>query len=90
MNTVAVHVTVANRLGLHARPAMAIVDAASQFTSDIQIRKEEQTVDAKSIMQLMILAATEGTELELTATGDDADTAISELTALFARKFDED
>jgi len=90
VNTVAVHVTVANRLGLHARPAMAIVDAASQFTSDIQVRKGEQTVDAKSIMQLMILAATEGTELELTATGDDADAAISELTDLFARKFDEE
>lgn len=90
MQTAAAIVTISNRLGLHARPAMAFVDAANGFTCDIRVRKGDQVVDGKSIMQLMMLAATEGTELEISADGQDADAAIEELRGLVDRRFDEE
>ncbi|MEM7625656.1 MAG: HPr family phosphocarrier protein [Planctomycetota bacterium] len=84
------NVTISNRLGLHARPAMSLVDTASGFSSDIKIAKDQQVVDAKSIMQLMMLAATKGTRLTVTADGPDADDAVAAITALVDSKFDED
>ncbi|XAM00480.1 HPr family phosphocarrier protein [Phycisphaeraceae bacterium D3-23] len=83
-------VTILNKLGLHARPAMSLVDHASQFSSKIQITKGDQTVDGKSIMQIMMLAATQGTELEITAEGDDAEKAITTLEKLVKNKFGEE
>ncbi len=88
--TAAATVTVVNRLGLHARPAMALVDAASRFDSEVVVRKGDQSVDGKSIMNVLMLAANEGTQLELAATGPDADEAIEQLAGLFARGFDEE
>jgi len=82
--------TIVNRLGLHARPAMAFVDAASQFTSTVTVANAGNTVDGKSIMQMMMLAATKGTELEITADGDDAKQACDELRTLIKSGFDED
>lgn len=82
-------VTITNRLGLHARPAMALVDAANQFSSDIMVAKGQQSIDGKSIMQVMMLAATQGTELTITATGPDAESAVQYLRELVDRKFDE-
>jgi phosphotransferase system HPr (HPr) family protein len=82
-------VTITNRLGLHARPAMALVDAANQFSSDIIMAKGQQSIDGKSIMQVMMLAATQGTELTITATGPDAESAVQYLRELVDRKFDE-
>lgn len=90
MASASANVTISNRLGLHARPAMSLVDTASGFSSDIKITKDSQVVDAKSIMQLMMLAATKGTELQITAEGPDADNAIAAITALVDSKFDED
>lgn len=84
------NVVIQNRLGLHARPAMSLVDTASGFTSDIRIEKAGQSVDGKSIMQLMMLAATQGTELKVTANGPDADQAIHAIRDLIDRKFDEE
>ena len=84
------NVTITNRLGLHARPAMALVDAASGFASDIRVSKGDQTVDGKSIMQIMMLAATQGTTLTITAEGPDAETAVTSLRELVERKFDEE
>ena len=83
-------VTIQNRLGLHARPAMTFVEVASAYASDIKVRREGQVVDGKSIMQMMLLAATQGTELEITALGDDASEAIDALVDLVNRGFDED
>ncbi len=83
-----------NRLGLHARPAMAFVDLACTFTSEITVRRTDNApgdpVDGKSIMMMMMLAATQGTELEISATGDDADKACADLKALIDRGFDEE
>jgi len=83
-------IRIRNRLGLHARPAMSFVDTANGFDCEIHVRKGDQVVDGKSIMQMMMLAATQGTELQLLADGPDADAALSALTELVERKFDED
>jgi len=90
MEAMRTKVTIENRLGLHARPAMSFVDAASQFAADIKLVKGDQAVDGKSIMQLMMLAATQGTELEITAEGTDAEQAIAALEKLVKDKFGEE
>ncbi len=90
MSTATAQVVITNRLGLHARPAMAVVDTAAGFTSDIKLTKGSQVVDAKSIMQLMMLAATKGTTLTITASGPDAQDAAATLKALIDSKFGED
>ncbi len=75
---------------MHARPAMSFVDTASQFSAEITVYKKDQAVDAKSIMQLMMLAATKGTELRIVADGNDAEEALTALEDLVKRGFDED
>ncbi len=86
--------TIKNRLGLHARPAMAFVDLACTFTSEITVRRTDNSpgdpVDGKSIMMMMMLAATQGTELEITASGEDAAKACEQLKALVDAGFDEE
>ena len=92
-NVRSVKVKISNRLGLHARPAMVFVETASKYQSDITVRRcdQKETVDGKSIMQLMMLAATHGTEIEITAKNhDDADAAIKDLIALVNSKFQEE
>jgi len=87
---VTVAVTIQNRLGLHARPAMAFVDVANQFKCDIKVSKAGHSVDGKSIMQMMMLAATQGTVLQIEAKGPDAPQAADALKQLVDRKFDEE
>ncbi|MBH04947.1 MAG: phosphocarrier protein HPr [Phycisphaeraceae bacterium] len=82
-------VTILNPLGLHARPAMAFVDAANAFDADIRVIKGTQSVDGKSIMQMMMLAASQGTRLEVAADGVDATDAVAALCDLVKRGFDE-
>ena len=91
-NSVSAKVTISNRLGLHARPAMMFVEVASKFEADVNVRRTDQSelVDGKSIMQLMMLAATQGTELELTACGNEAQNAIDDLIELINSKFSEE
>ena len=85
-------VTIVNRLGMHARPAMILAETAQEFSADITIRRMDQdnVVDAKSIMQLMMLAATEGTALEIKANGSDADSSVDRLVALIKNGFNEE
>jgi len=90
MEAVTATVTIKNKLGLHARPAMSFVDKANSFTCNIQVHKQDQSVDGKSIMQLMMLAATKGTQLTITAEGDDADAAIAALCELVETGFEEE
>lgn len=93
MPKVSREIVVSNKLGLHARPAMQFVDLANQFKSAITVNKggeEPATADGKSVMQMIILAATEGTPLVIEADGDDAETAVSKLTELFESKFGEE
>lgn len=85
--------SIRNRLGLHARPAMAFVDAASGFKCTVTVRRVDgpgEIVDGKSIMQMMMLAATQGVELEITAEGEDAAEACDILRKLVESGFDEE
>jgi phosphocarrier protein HPr len=82
--------TVQNKLGIHARPAAMFVKTASRFACEIMVEKDGETVNGKSIMGLMMLAAGPGSKLSLHANGNDAQEAISEIEALLQRKFDED
>ncbi len=88
--SVAARVTIVNRLGLHARPAMCFVDVASGFAASVMVKRGDQAVDGKSIMQMMLLAATKGTELEIECVGDDAPAACAALKKLVESGFDED
>ena len=81
---------VSNKLGVHARPAAMFVKIANRFSSDIFVEKDGETINGKSIMGLMMLAAGPGSKLRVKATGDDAMQALNEIEALLKRKFDED
>ncbi len=85
------HIKITNRLGMHARPAMILAETAQKFDSNITLRRTDQDafVDAKSIMQLMMLAATQGTALIITANGEDAEDAVIELESLVKEGFNE-
>ncbi len=85
-------VTIKNKLGLHARPAMMFVETASKYQAEVSVCRTDQSepVDGRSIMQMMMLAATEGTELEISATGEDAENAVEALVDLVKSNFQED
>jgi phosphocarrier protein len=82
--------TIANKLGIHARPAAMFVKVANRFASEIFVEKDGEKINGKSIMGLMMLAAGPGSKLTLHVKGADAPQAITELEALVKRKFDED
>ncbi|HOB35296.1 MAG: HPr family phosphocarrier protein [Firmicutes bacterium] len=75
-------VTVRNKTGLHARPAALFVQKANQFKSEISIVKGEKEVSAKSIMGVMSLAVSQGTEITIKAQGEDAQQAVDALVEL--------
>lgn len=91
-NTAATHIRellVQNKMGIHARPAAMIVRVTNKFKSEVFVEKEDEQVNGKSIMGLMMLAAAKGSKIKFIATGEDAEAMLNELEALFARKFDE-
>ena len=81
---------VANKLGIHARPAAMFVKTANRFSCDIFVEKDGEKVNGKSIMGLMMLAAGPGSKLTVHAHGQDASQALAELETLIKRKFDEE
>ena len=81
---------VANKLGLHARPAALFVHAASKFKSAVVVTKDGLEINGKSVMGLMLLAAECGSKLKIRADGPDEKQAVEELSKLFSRKFDEE
>jgi phosphocarrier protein len=82
-------VVLSNKMGLHARPSTQIATTASRFSCDIQLGKDEMTVDAKSVLELLMLAAECGTELTIAAEGDDAKEAVAALVELVKGRFGE-
>jgi phosphocarrier protein len=82
-------VRIINRLGLHARAAAKLVTCASGFQSQVEVERNGQRVNGKSIMGVMMLAASQGTDIVLEATGEDADAALDALEALVAERFGE-
>ena len=83
-------VEIINKLGMHARAAAKFVNLASTFSSNVQVERNGQKVEGKSIMGVMMLAAAKGTEITLHIIGDDADACIDELENLINNRFDED
>lgn len=81
---------ITNKLGLHARAAAKVVAIASQYNARIRVRRGEQEVDAKSIMGLLTLGAGQGSHVAITVDGEDEDEALTALTDLFQRHFDEE
>lgn len=83
-------VTVRNKLGLHARPASEFAQTAQQFESEITVSKAGHASDGKSVIGLLMLAAGEGTTLNITAHGADAEEAMTALTALIDNQFEKE
>ncbi|MFP4105608.1 MAG: HPr family phosphocarrier protein [Phycisphaerae bacterium] len=89
MATVEEEVTIVNKYGLHARPAMQLVELANSFNSIVEVSNASLTVDAKSIMSVMRLGATMGTQLKIVADGEDAEQAVAALKKLVQEGFGE-
>jgi phosphocarrier protein len=83
-------VTIINKLGLHARAAAKLVTCASEYSSEILLSNNDQSVNGKSIMGVMLLAAGQGTMLSLTADGEDENAAADALETLIRNRFGED
>lgn len=82
-------VTISNRLGLHARAAAKLVGVAAGYGADVVLEKQGQRVNGKSIMGVMMLAASQGTALQLSVDGEDETEAFEALVALIDDKFGE-
>ena len=82
--------TIPNRLGLHARPASLLVKTLARFESDVFISRDNQIVNGKSIMGVMMLAAEFGSKVLFKISGEDEEDALEAVLELFERKFDED
>lgn len=82
-------VTVSNPQGLHARPAYVLVNTASQFQAEIEVIRDGEAMNAKSIMAILTLGAEQGVQLTLRATGTDAQRALDAIEALFVAGFGE-
>jgi phosphocarrier protein len=83
-------ITVANRAGVHARPAALLVQAAKDFKSSIYFEKDKDRINAKSIMGILTLGATYETELTILAEGEDEKEAVGTIVRLFESKFQEE
>ena len=88
--TLSKRLEIKNRLGLHARAAAQLVQIAAQFDADITVTKEGQTVDGKSILGLMMLAAAQGTTIDVSASGPQAAEAMFAIERLVDQKFNEE
>ncbi|MBZ0112895.1 MAG: HPr family phosphocarrier protein [Thermoanaerobaculia bacterium] len=82
-------IEIVNRLGLHARAAAKLVQLASGFESDIKINRQQDEVDGKSILGIMMLAAAQGTHVTVSCEGSDEEQAMKAVAQLFADKFGE-
>ena len=80
---------VQNKMGIHARPAAMIVRITNKFRAEVLVEKDEEQVNGKSIMGLMMLAAAQGSELTVSTQGDDAEQALAALRELVENRFGE-
>ena len=79
-----------NKLGLHARAAAKLIGVTGRFSADIMLEKDGRAVDGKSIMSVMMLAASKGTTLKISANGEDEAAAMDAIETLINNRFDED
>jgi phosphocarrier protein len=82
--------TIVNKLGLHARAATKLVKLASSFESAVQVKRKQREVNGKSIMGVMLLAASKGSDIELLVNGNDETSAMSKLSDLIKSGFGEE
>ncbi|TVR11267.1 MAG: HPr family phosphocarrier protein [Planctomycetota bacterium] len=82
-------VTISNKMGLHARPSTKISEVANQYSCDVQLTKEGLTVDAKSVLELLMLAAECGSQVIIAADGEQAEEAVVAISELIESKFGE-
>jgi phosphocarrier protein HPr len=83
-------VVIQNKYGLHARPAAEFVKQAHKFACDVWVRKDDLEVNGKSIMGMMMLAAEQGSEIVIRASGGDAEEAVDVLAEMVMSRFGED
>ena len=88
--TLSKNLEIKNRLGLHARAAAQMVQIATQFDADIMVAKDGQEVNGKSILGLMMLAAAQGTSIEVSVSGPQAAEALAAIERLIEQKFHEE
>ena len=89
MPSIEQRVVLTNKMGLHARPSTQIATTAGKFESEMTIGKDGLSVDAKSVLELLMLAAECGSELTVTADGDDAEQAVAAIVELVEGRFGE-
>ncbi len=82
-------ITIVNRLGLHARAAAQLVRMANEYPCDINLDKDGQISSAKSVMEVLMLGATSGTSLKISANGEKEDEALKAIIELFEARFNE-
>jgi len=82
-------IMIKNKLGLHARAAVKFVNLANRFTSTVKIVKDGNEIDGKSILGILTLAATQGSQIALVVSGKDEEAALEALTGLINNRFDE-
>ncbi|WP_045857296.1 HPr family phosphocarrier protein [Teredinibacter purpureus] len=83
------HLQIINKLGLHARAATKLANIANRFSARTEVTANGKSTDAKSIMSLMLLAASKGTEIQLRTEGEDEEAAMAAVTNLINNRFDE-
>ena len=91
MNTATSLVGIENPMGIHLRPASSLVQVCNRYPEcEVELRKDEQTVNGKSIMGVIMLAAQQGSEIEIKVSGEECENLLAELVALCKSNFGED
>jgi phosphotransferase system HPr (HPr) family protein len=90
MSKVVKRIEIKNKLGLHARAAALLVQTVNKFSSQVSLSKDGQTIDARSIMGVLTLAAAQGTKIQVEATGEDAERTVKAIERLVENRFNED
>ena len=83
-------IEIINKLGLHARAATKFANTANRFSSSVTVQHSGKSIDGKSIMSLMLLAAAKGSKIHLCVEGEDSDQALAALVELINNRFDEE
>ena len=90
MTKIAKKLEIKNKLGLHARAAALLVQTVNKFSAQVNVSKDGQTADGRSIMGVLTLAATQGSKIQIEANGEDAEKVVKALEKLLDNRFNED
>lgn len=90
MSKVTKKIEIKNKLGLHARAAALLVQTVNKFSAQVSFSKDGQTIDGRSIMGVLTLAAAQGTKIQVEATGEDAERTVKAIERLVDNRFNED